>query len=83
MSVPEIYGQMFDASVRFEAAWPFPVSEPPGGLAEAFEYNDDGMPGEIAALYEKWSDEEKDELFGGDGYEFNEAYGELCGKAFR
>lgn len=82
MSIPPIYERMFDASVRVEAAWPFPVSEPPEEIAKAFEMNDDRMPPEIAALYERWPEEDRDSLFSGDGYDFSEAFNQLCGDAF-
>jgi len=83
MPIPAVYERMFDGNVRIEAAWPFPVSEPSEELAEAFEYHDDRMPAAIAALYEKWREEERDELFAGRGWTFTEAFNELCGEACR
>lgn len=79
----KIYERMFEASVRIENAWPFPVSPAPDSLAETLEFYDHALPPEIEALIKGWSDDEREELFSGMSGRFQDAYEELCAKAFR
>lgn len=77
-----IYDRLFDATVRIEAAWPFPVHEPSEALARAFEDQSGRIPAEIESLIARWDDDERDALFSGEGADFNDAFEELAAKGF-
>lgn len=79
----DIYTKMFDATVRIEAAWPFPVCEPPSQIADLFEDGEDRLPKENKALVEHWDEEMLEVLYDGEGWEFSDVYAELCAAAFR
>lgn len=76
MPMPAIYDRLFQAEVRIEVMWPFPVFNPPEALVEAFE--DAGeLPGDLAQLIDRWPEEEKDQLFSGDERDFQVSFDEL------
>lgn len=79
----DIYERMYDASVRIEEAWPFPVNQAPERLGEALDERSNDLPAEIAQLIENWPEEEREELFSGHGWRFQDAYDELCATAVR
>jgi len=82
---PSIYNRLFDANVRMECMWPFPVSPAPEKLADVFEYADDeqDFPEPLRDLVRSLDDRSREELYSGDSVDFQEAFSDLCGDAYR
>ncbi|MFC0305149.1 hypothetical protein ACFSTI_20905 [Rhizorhabdus histidinilytica] len=75
-----IYDRLWEANVRIEQMWPFPVGPAPRELRDAFEMaGDEGLPEAVKSLIENWDDGELDELFDGA----HDAFEELMASAFR
>lgn len=69
-----------EANVRLEAMWPFPMWHAGEWMAEVLETDDDNLsrlPEPIRTLISDWTDEAKDNLLGGEGPEFMEAFDNL------
>ena len=76
----DVYERLFEANVRIEQAWPFPVGPASSELMEAFETaGDENVPAEIKALLASWDEAEIDELFDSG----RDAFDELFAAAFR
>lgn len=67
-----------DANVRIEAMWPIPMAAAPDALCEAFEGAATHLPEQIRDMISTWSDDEKNDLLGGDYHTFGEAWLSLC-----
>lgn len=77
---PDLHELMFDATVRIDSAWIFPSVSAPESLAEAL-YGAEKLPAELDQLVERWDENERGDLFDGDGEAFNMAFDELCCEA--
>lgn len=75
-----IYDRLWEANVRIEQMWSFPVGPASRELRDAFEMaGDKGLPEAVKSLIEYWDDGELDELFDGG----HDAFDELMASAFR
>lgn len=81
----QLYERLFNSEVRIEAMWPFPVSPASDELGKVFEYADDleDYPEPLRALVQSLDERSKDDLYSGDSIDFEDAFSELCGAAFR
>ena len=82
MSEMNLYEQMFDANVRIECAWPFPVMNPSQELIGTIGQLET-LPDQLLPLIKDWPEKDKDDLFSGGGMACCDAWDELCSYAFR
>lgn len=80
-----LYERLYDASVRIEAMWPFPVFPASERLAAIFEYADEhqDFPEPLRSLVAKLDAQSKDALYNGDSSHFDDAFEALCASAVR
>ncbi|GMM62316.1 hypothetical protein [Novosphingobium pituita] len=81
MTMEHLCDLMFDANVRFEGIWPFPVYNPPESLADALGVHS-ALPEELQSLAASYDEDQRGHLFEGLSPDFLEAYEELCCNAF-
>jgi len=82
MTSISLYETMFEANVRIESAWPFPMANVPDELIEAIE-NMETLPDELLSLIANWSQPNIDDLYSGRGLDSREAWDELSSYGFR
>ncbi len=73
--------RIFNATVSIEGLWPIPFCQPSEAMVDAFEYEDE-LPDALGPLIANWSEDEKDQLFGGY-HQGIEAWEELSGACAR
>lgn len=80
-----IYQRLFDASVRIEGMWPFPVSPASEALASIFEFTDeeDDLPQQLRDLLRSADERTRADLYDSSASDFHDAFDELCALAAR